>query len=347
MTYETTPPHSFLLQWHLTERCDRRCAHCYQDQNPSQEMEWSQLLDVLNQFKAMVGQWRRQRNHFSAQITVTGGEPYLREDFPRFLELLAASRESCSFAVLCNGGGIDRAAARHLARLNPRFVQVSVDGTPQHHDALRGRNDFVRVERAVKELKQAGVNTLVSFTAHPSNANDFTKVARWAWRNGVDRLWTDRLLPLGAASRWQGENFTPSETALFFATVRRAKEVWWRRLLPHGEIVMNRALQFLVGGGQPYRCLAGDRLLALMPDGTVFPCRRLPRPVGQVFDNGGLKRIYEEQDLLRRLRHPATIPDNCRSCFYACLCRGGARCMSAAILGDPFARDPGCWQRFD
>ncbi|MEO5331900.1 MAG: radical SAM protein [Magnetococcus sp. YQC-5] len=337
-------PASFVLQWHLTDRCDRQCTHCYQDEGGhGKELDWMQLMEVLGQFRALLGHWRRARCSVPAQITVTGGEPYLREDFPRLLEYMARERGIYSFAVLSNGGQIDRATAFHLARVHPVFVQVSVDGQPERHDQMRGGGDFARVERAIRLLKTAGVKTLVSFTAHPGNAGDFPWVARWAWRLGVDRVWSDRLLPLGAAAQWEKGQFSPLATKDFFVAMRRARDVWWGRVWPRGEVSMQRALQFLVGDGRPYHCTAGDRLLALLPDGTVLPCRRLPLAVGQVWDPGGLRRIYDEQALLRQLRHPEAMPDGCQECFYVRLCRGGLRCLSYAVTGDPFRRDPGCW----
>ena len=45
---------------------------------------------------------------------------------------------------------------------------------------------------------------------------------------------------------------------------------------------MNRALQFLEGDGRPYRCTAGESLLILMPSGDLYPCRRMPIPLGNV-----------------------------------------------------------------
>ncbi|MBF0137080.1 MAG: radical SAM protein [Magnetococcales bacterium] len=338
-------PQKFLLQWHLTERCDRRCTHCYQEEKSAnaQEMAWPELLEVLARFKAMLAHWRRSNPSLPAQITVTGGEPYLREDFPRFLEHLASERAYYSFAVLCNGSRIDPTTASHLARLQPLFVQVSVDGRPEQHDLVRGAGDFARVERAVIHLKKAGVKTIVSFTAHPGNAPDFSWVAGWAWRHGVDRLWADRLLPLGAASQWDRALFSPLETQTFFTTMRQARAAWYRRLWPRGDMALQRALQFLSGQGKPYRCHAGDRLLALLPDGTLLPCRRLPMPVGHVLDPCGLRHLYETHPLLRRLRHPESVPDACQGCFHARLCRGGLRCLAHAVTGDAFRRDPGCW----
>ncbi|MBF0182157.1 MAG: radical SAM protein [Magnetococcales bacterium] len=332
------PPDAFLLQWHVTERCDSACAHCYQGPGGARELDWPEMMEALERLRALLTGWR-----VPARITLTGGDPWAREDFAGFLDRLAGEREWCSLAVLCASRGVDRAAVRQLARIRPAFAQLSVDGAPDTHDALRGAGDFARVERAVTALKGAGVTVVVAFTAHPGNAGDFPQVVRWAWRKGVDRLWTDRMLPLGRAADGLGEGFTADGTRRFFETVRRARDAWWRALWPRGRIAMHRPLQFLAGGGRPARCGAGERLLALLPDGTLLPCRRLPVPLGNILDPGGIARVYAEHPLVLALRRPGIVPDGCRGCLHLPWCRGGARCQAAARTGDPLRRDPGCW----
>jgi len=40
-------PQRLLLQWHITERCNLRCAHCYQETYSGKELEFRELLYVL------------------------------------------------------------------------------------------------------------------------------------------------------------------------------------------------------------------------------------------------------------------------------------------------------------
>jgi len=105
---------------------------------------------------------------------------------------------------------------------------------------------------------------------------------------------------------------------------------------------MHRALQFLVGNGKPYHCTAGDTLLTVQPNGDLYPCRRMPIRVGNLLETS-LLELYDNSTLLRQLRHPEQISDGCQDCFYAKLCRGGLKCLSYAVTGDPLKADPGCW----
>ena len=108
------------------------------------------------------------------------------------------------------------------------------------------------------------------------------------------------------------------------------------------EVAMHRALQFLIGGGEPYRCTAGSSLLTLLPNGDLLPCRRLPIVVGNVLQTP-LVNLYRDNETLRALRESAP-PPACAACAYRRACRGGLRCLAYAASGDLTTIDPGCWQ---
>ncbi len=79
-------PRFMLLQWHITERCNNRCAHCYQEENEGGELTFEELLAVLEQYKDLLDDFAKEAEAPSrGHINVTGGEPFIRSDFPDFL----------------------------------------------------------------------------------------------------------------------------------------------------------------------------------------------------------------------------------------------------------------------
>ena len=81
-------PANMLLQWHITERCNLRCAHCYQDNYTRDELSFAELLDILEQFKVLLTTLRQRKGKcLYAHITVTGGEPFARQDFLDLLKI--------------------------------------------------------------------------------------------------------------------------------------------------------------------------------------------------------------------------------------------------------------------
>ena len=321
-----------LLQWHITERCNLRCAHCYQtacDPDPS----FADLLVVLDQYKALLDDVDA-----AGHITLTGGEPFLREDFIDLLGMIADEKPRISFAVLTNGSLIDAHLSRRLRKLEPQFVQVSMDGTELTHDRLRGSGNFAQVCGSVRELVANRVPTLISFTAHRLNYREFPEVAKVGRKLGATRVWADRLIPLGRGSNL--ETLTPAENLEFIGLMHQARmeaRGWFQRT----QIPMHRALQFL-GGGHPYRCSAGNTLIAVQPNGDVYPCRRLPIRVGNVFERS-MSEIYRESEFLCSLRERSRISTGCENCAQFSRCGGGLRCLAQAVSGSAFDADPGCW----
>jgi radical SAM protein with 4Fe4S-binding SPASM domain len=339
---EGTCPSSLLLQWHVTERCNLRCAHCYQEGYRGEELGFPGLLDILAQFLHLLDALRAAGNPaIRGHITVTGGEPFVRRDLLDLLEAFAAHHGRFSFAVLTNGTLIDASMARRLSELGVGFVQVSVEGAQATHDRIRGAGDYARTVAAIEHLVGAGIRTLISFTAHRDNYREFADVARLGRRLRVSRVWADRLIPWGSGTDLREQVLTPDETREFLRIMRKARR--GARWDPFGcaEIAMHRALQFLVGGGQPYHCTAGDTLVTVQPNGDLLPCRRMPIRVGNLMDTP-LLELYG-CELFRALRRRDRVSAGCEDCSHQRACRGGLKCLSYAVTGDPFQADPGCW----
>jgi radical SAM protein with 4Fe4S-binding SPASM domain len=332
-----------VLQWHLTERCNYRCAHCYQESYAGEELGFDELLEVVEQYRELLDLWEKEHSPYpvEGQVTLTGGEPFLRPELPALLETLATDPRGFRVAILTNGSFIDEGTARWLAGLGVAFVQVSLEGSPERNDRIRGEGSHGRAVEALRHLVAAGVSTLVSFTASRSNFREFPEVARLGHELGVTRVWSDRLIPSGSGAALSEELLSPEETRELFGIMREVRSEL-QRSFTRTEISLGRALQFLVGGGTPYRCGAGERLITLEPDGSVLPCRRMPIRVGNVRESR-LASIYRKDPLLQALRDPERVSEGCEDCRHARSCSGGLRCLSYALTGDPFRADPGCW----
>lgn len=193
----------------------------------------------------------------------------------------------------------------------------------------------------LRHLVRARVPTQISFTAHRGNYLEFGQVALLASELGVRRVWADRLIPAGAGRGLTDLSLSPVQARALFAGMAAARQGARRSRLNRTEISMRRALQFLVGGGKPYRCTAGDTLLTLMASGDLVPCRRMPIVVGNVRDTP-LADLYQHPTL-EALRDRSRVAAGCESCAVARECGGGLRCLANAVTGSPFRADPGCW----
>jgi radical SAM protein with 4Fe4S-binding SPASM domain len=226
-------------------------------------------------------------------------------------------------------------------------VQISIDGGSETHDALRGAGTHAAARRALRILKKHRIATMASFTVSRMNANEFPEVVRAAEEDGVDVVWSDRLLPLGRGAGMRDSILSAEEVDRFFETMFRSSARLRRHPFCRTRVRMHRALQFrtLAGHGAadvtPYRCNAGRGLLALMPDGTILPCRRMPVAVGHL-GSDSLEEVYREAHFLRSLRVEERVAAGCEECTWRTSCGGGLRCLAYACTGDPFRADPQC-----
>lgn len=62
------------FQWHITERCNKHCSHCYQNGTPINDLPLSDLKLILHLMDEALVKWERK-----GSISLTGGEPFVRK----------------------------------------------------------------------------------------------------------------------------------------------------------------------------------------------------------------------------------------------------------------------------
>ena len=325
------PMKKHVLQWHILHRCNLRCTHCYQEDYAA-ECTGAQRMQLYGQYLNFC-----KANGFRGHINFTGGEPLLSPDLFELLKRCDADGISCG--ILTNGTLIDRETAARLGTIRSlSFVQVSIDGTRETHDRVRGKGNFDKAFAGLKLLRRQGIQTMAAFTCHKGNYRTLPQVIRTVRRKGIDRFWADRLIPMGSSR----EDVLSTEE---FRTVVQCltKAHTGKHLFSHTDVHINRAMQFLEGGGCYYQCAAGDTLLTLLADGTLLPCIRLPIPIGNCLETDMLT-LWQNSPLIAELR-AHEIPQDCICCPKAEFCRGGAKCLSYAVTGDWHRKDINCYYR--
>ncbi|MGE5473811.1 MAG: radical SAM protein [Ignavibacteriales bacterium] len=343
-------PEKLTLQWHITERCNLKCTHCYQD-SKVEELCFDELVMILEQYTSLLKKWG-----IKGHINITGGEPFVRSDFMSILEQINRYGDFVSYGILSNGTFITRDIAKELKRLNCKFVQVSLEGDKDTNDAIRGEGIFDKVVSTLDILRDAKIHSLVSFTATKKNYREFEKVFEICEKHKVSRVWSDRVIPSGSAD--VGLMMSKEETKEFFETMYecRAKSVTipydrqgWGELKT--EVAMYRALQFETLFKNEnhsedcsccYHCEAGNSLIVIMADGQLVPCRRMPILLGNVLQEP-IESIYYNSVIMKHLRN-RLYNEGCEECDYNLRCRGGLRCLSYALYNNPFIKDPQCFR---
>jgi len=336
----------FFVQWHLTERCNLRCKHCYQTGSGGQEISLSEVHAVVSEVAEMLAEWENRYGIvFSPSFNITGGEPFLRHDIFEILRLIT-SRGFDAY-LLSNGVLIDRERAQKISDIGVRGVQVSIEGPEKVHEMIRGRSSFSSAMRGVQHLLDAGVTVTLNVTLSDINADHFMEMIELSSSAGVQRLGFSRLVPSGRG------------TGLFQNMLRkeRVKELY--------ESILSlkvKGLEIVTGDpivGQMYPnvtedngsvptggCAAGVSGVTILQDGTITPCRRLSIPIGNV-RRDSLREVWATSKVLMKLRDRQSYTGKCRRCHRWASCRGCraiAYAYSRMMRTESFlSEDPQCF----
>jgi len=333
----------FVLQWHITERCNLKCTHCYQDEQIiKDELSLAEKFEVVDKFVDFV-KILNQNHPSRGIINLTGGEPFIDNELEALLNYISKFSDLLSFNFLSNGTLIDTKTSLLLQNYRPSYVQISIDGDENAHDKIRGVGAFSKAIEGIKKLQNDNIQVVISFTAHKQNYKEFPKVVKIAKRLKVHKVWSDRLIPEGRAEEKNLQLLNPQES---FKYVKMMKiEQIKNRLNPFSKTIVSahRALQFIPFLETPHTCTAGKYLFTLLPNGEVLPCRRMPIRVGNI-KNTTFTDIYQKNDLIIKLKTSNGNSKGCEKCKFTKTCNGGLKCLSYAITGSPFVKDPGCWR---
>ncbi len=339
-------PFDFFFQWHLTERCNLRCSHCYQNGHEGDDLSFEESVDFIDECADLLRSWSASYGvDFRPSFNITGGEPLLQENLPSILNLLREN--GFSIYLLTNGTLIDRWWADLLKKSSVSGVQISLEGTQKVHEAIRGRGSFDAAICGVNHVLDTGLPVTLNLTLSEINAPCLDDMIDLAIDLGVQRLGFSRLVPSGRGCDLE-DRMLPAEKFEAICRDLFALDLSGLEIVtgdPVAACLRNDTIEkdgdFPLGG-----CSAGVSGLTILPDGTVLPCRRLEVPLGNI-RRDSLREIWSESEVLAALRDKTRYGGNCGRCEKWALCRGcrAIAYASSANLGraDYLAHDPQCF----
>ncbi len=326
----------FILQWHLSEICNLKCKHCYQEKHKPIQLKYEELLSILNQYKELL-----KKLNMKGHINLTGGEPLCCLFFFKILDEFQKDQKLYSFSILTNGTLITDKIAEKISKYHPEYVQVSLEGGRKTNDDIRGKDVYKKVGEAIKNLKKYNIFVSISFTATKLNYKEFPKVVKYARKYNVNNIWSDRYIPLGE-NEDKSLVLNHKQTREYLEIMSKERNKLKKVKNNHTTISMYRALQFQMTNDFAYGCTAGETLLTVMENGDLVPCRRMPIVIGNLLQDN-MYHLYKNNKILKELRKE-NIPDDCKECEDAELCRGGLKCLTYALYKDLNHKDIGCNQ---
>lgn len=348
----TDKPYMFFLQWHITSKCDQRCKHCYMFDSPFYESEsknelpTDKCIDIIDDFTKTTREWG-----VKSCIVFGGGDPLLRNDF---YELLGYSRTQGvdMIAVMGNSYHVNDESALKMKNEGVFLYQISLDGMKKTHDMFRKPGSFDDALRGYKALQKAGIQATCMFTLSKINKNDIIDVIRLAADLELAAFDFDRIVTMGAGKNLSNELLEPDEykELLYrideeYESLRKngAKTIFGYKdnlwCLVKKEIPQLADKLLPEGYEMKKGCIIGKSGFAVLADGNVMACRRLPVIIGK-FPEQSLSEVCASARL-KEMKNFNEIKA-CGSCHKLEKC-GGCRAVAYGYSEDYYAKDPQCW----
>jgi len=180
-----------------TMRCNLHCEFCYVGDLLNIEGEWRQELSLEDLGKAFP-----ERADF--QISLTGGEIFMRKDIMSVLDLFRSKGYACGY-LTTNGTIINEERADALAALAAagflKHISVSIDGPGELHDAARGlKGTFERTCAGLRRLQEAArrrhapLRVSINTTVAHESLDALDQMVAVAEELGVDAIGLNHLM---------------------------------------------------------------------------------------------------------------------------------------------------------
>ncbi len=336
------------VHWAITGRCNMNCRHCFMESPAGRygHPDRQTVLRLLDQFE--------QANVL--QVSLTGGEPLLRDDLLDIIGELSARKIRLT-EIATNGTLITASLLDAIKKLGQRpDIKISFDGTGGH-DAMRGTTGTeARVIAAIGKAIDAGLMVAVSTTLARDNLGALA---------GTYALMKELRVPVWLLGRPQTTgNWCGGAAALSTAEMAEACLDLLRRWLDDGRPFYILLERFFGGGpaqqGEPYHlppaplgpesyeCESVRQKPYLLPDGRLLPCvgytgtalhEQMPslmnRTLAEVWRTSALRPLID----MRKAQVLARNPE-CRACGMFAECGAGCRAYALTEAGSLLDRDP-------
>jgi len=337
----------FGFQWHITNFCNLRCTHCYQDDfSRNEDLDTETVQKILHTLSSTL-------KNSSISINLTGGEPFLRKDLFDILEIFERTKNIKEYNIITNAIPLNKNKIMALEKFKKlKQLKISLeDSVQERNDAIRGKGAFrkcmdnFQLLTSISSKEKILMFTLASYNykhlvnwTEQEGEHEYEGMLNFAQNSGADAVILERFVPLGIGKALCADYLKCSEWLEVVENILQFThlDVTPEDLLPYKAFHIEFKNVREVKGAL---CNVGDESMALMPNGDIYPCRRLPLKMGNILQDdfngivlklGSLREDYEHH-----------LKGICSACsVHDCI---GCRALTYALTGDIHEGDPQCY----
>lgn len=294
------------IQFHLTNRCNLRCIHCYMDSGVKHydEITISQWKSIIDEASSRYGRWF---------LSLTGGEPLM---YKGHVEILRYAKEKGATTGMISNGTL--LTPRKIVELEEVLdhLQISLDGaTEEVNDRIRGTGVFKRVVNNLKLLRDTNIRIGLNVTVMKSNADDIKENLHRLIKEELGGMNIDIDLS-SFVSEGRGRNLRENlEQAQFSSTLSYTAE----------HFVQEDS--WMPTPSYPRRNCGYGNTIDVYPNGDVSPCLTPIFIRGNLIKDG-IKNVFDAIDYEREDSMVDKLPE-CKKCDLRYIC--GGRCHLSTL----------------
>jgi len=170
------------LRVSVTDRCNLRCIYC----SPVRNFKFFPHKEILT-FEEIVRLVRIGLMLGIEKVRLTGGEPFVRRDFLKLLELLLNTFPGLDLRITTNGTLLTKDTILRLKKIGIKAINVSLDTFDRKKFfKITGKDLHHRVINAIYDLIDSEIMTKINVVAlRDINQDEVLKFAKFAYENPV------------------------------------------------------------------------------------------------------------------------------------------------------------------
>lgn len=322
----------------LTNKCNLKCKHCYQESNKDTYFQLSQDMA-----KKII---KEALDLGLEHLVLSGGEPFYNKEL--LFELIRYSKKKGLFVTITtNGTMISESDLIILKELNVDKLQFSLDGHKREiHEFIRGNGTFEKTINSIKLATQLGINSSVMMVLFKINRDNFDKFCKFIEQLGVKELGVERFVLTGNGKRYEDLLISNSQIKAFYDEARQITSKYNVKIhfndplyninFLKDKVDRKNFFNFCLSG---VGCSAGINSLYIDEQLRITPCPLMNLQIDIYDKDKNLEYIWNNNTILNKLRHSNKF--ECGSCTFFKLCRG---CRAASLSNNNiYLKDPVCF----